>query len=111
MKGPQKVAKNHNGAGAHTASTSHVTKKPVMKGSKKSMKVVARNSIATNGTRNEAPKCETQSKPVAMKNENLSLQGRAITTLTDREWEQLMEALDGPQEPGPELRKMCQKYA
>ena len=110
MKGPQKVAKNHNGAGAHTASTSHVTKKPVMKGSKKSMKKVAHTSVATKGK--GAPQCaKNRSDLRTMEEANKSLQGRAITILSDRDWEILMNALEGPQEPEPELVKMWQKYA
>ena len=117
LKGKQQVAKNRNGASAHSASISHVTKKPVTKGSKKRMKKVAGTSIATNG-QNKLKKCSdaTQSEKVkansrTMEEANQSLQGRAITILSDRDWDQLMDSLDNPPDPSPELRSLWQKYA
>ena len=45
-----------------------------------------------------------------MEGANKSLQGRAITVLSDRDWEILMNALENPKGPSPELIKLCKKY-
>ena len=111
LKGKQQVAKNRNGAGSQPVSSSHGAKKTATKGSNKKMKKVALASVATKGKRHGSAKCETRPQPASMKGKNLSLQGRAITVLTDREWEQLMDALDNPKGPGPQLKKIWQKYA
>ena len=112
MKGTQKVAKNQNGAGARPVSTSHVAKKQATKGVKKNVKVIARNSVVTKGTRTEAPQCaKSRSNSRTMEEANQSLQGRAITLLSDRDWDQLMDSINNPRGPSPELIEMFKKYA
>ena len=110
MKGPQKVAKNQNGAGSSPVSNSNSAKKLVTKGSKNNLKKVTHTSVATKGKRHGSPKCETQSKPAQMKGKNLSLQGRAITILSEKEWEQVTDMLNNPPELSPKLTKAIDRY-
>ena len=112
MKGLQKVAKNQNGAGTRSVSTSIGANNRATKGAKKNMKVVARNSIATKRKQYGSTKCgKSQSDSRTMEEANQSLQGRAITLLSDRDWDQLMESINNPRGPSPELIEMCKKYA
>ena len=132
LKNKQKIAINRNGGFAldrsnKLARSSHVAKRLATRRTKMSLKdlvragvvnkgqnVCSRRVVATgvgNFLNGESQYMERWSAYNSMEESSLSLQGRAITILSDREWEQLMDALDNPQGPGPELKKMWQKYA
>ena len=112
MKGTQKLTKNQNAYGVPSASTSRIAKKLATKGSKNNRKKVALARCATKGKQHGSTKCrKSQSDTRTMEEANQSLQGRAITLLSDRDWDQLMDSLDNPKGPSPELVKMWQKYA
>ena len=110
LEGPQKVAKSRNGSGARSALTSRVAKKSATKGSKKKVKTVARANVVTKGKQSGLPKCETVLKFPSMKGKNLSLQGRAITILSEKEWEQVTDMLNNPPELSPKLVKAIDRY-
>ena len=110
MKGSQKVTKNQNGAGARPVSTTNGAKKLATKEANKSLKKNDRASVATKGRRHGSPKCETRSKPASMKGKNLSLQGSAITILSEKEWEQVTDMLNNPPELSPKLTKAIDRY-
>ena len=110
MKGPQKVAKNHNDTGAHTASTSHVTKKPVTKGSKKSMKKVAHTSVSTKGKRHGSAKCETRAKSTSVEESSVYEYGNPVIVVSERDWNLVMETIENPPEPSPIMLKAVERY-
>ena len=117
LKSKKQVTKSQNGrfakdAGSKPISTSHDAEKLATKGSKNNMKKNAHTSVATRGKQDATlQSTKSRSDSRTMEGANKSLQGRAITVLSHRDWEILMTALEGPQEPGPELVKMWQKYA
>ncbi len=135
LKNKLKVAINRNGGFAldyvnKLAQLSHGSKKLAIRRTKMSLKDRIRAGVvnkgqyhisrhvdsADDGNFHNSPYGESQfekrcSATTSLEESSLSLQGRAITVLTDREWEQLMDALDNLKGPGPQLKKMCKKYA
>ena len=72
------------------------------------MKKVARNSIATN--EEGVVQCRTRTNSLSMKEKNLSLQDRAVTVLSEEEWDQVVEMLENPPELSPKLIKAIERY-
>ncbi len=112
LKGKQLTTLNLNGVSTHPVVVSHVVKKLAKKRIKKRMKKVIRASLAAKRKRNEAPQyAQNRSDFSALDAEIYPDYGCPAITLSDRDWDKLMDALDNPGEPSPELVKMWQKYA
>ena len=132
LKNKQKVAINRNGGIAldrrnKLARHTHVAKRLATRRTKMSLKDLVRAGVVNKGqytnlrrvvangvgnlSNGESQYVKRWLANTSMEEPNLSLQGRAITILSDRDWEQLMDSIDNPRGPSPDLIKLCQKYA